>query len=291
MRGILCAVVFSAAIVLSFIAAVSARPLQVDFFGDSTTAGAQTVGGKLQLSEFSEPVLVHAGLRSHFGKDVVVNNFGIGGTQAVELLRGQMGYEKPWLERMMYSKADIIVLNFSWNDKQYYFFPVEGREAVSPTQFAAVLSELIFIAKWAGKEVVLQDPNPGDFDFSKSDKLQQYISAIHKVSVEKNTPLVDNFEYIMKIPDWRTYLSEDKIHPSDALYGIKAKRSLEIILPLARQIEKRKTNENLKLKLKIDKLVFYCAYALPSLAEMASLPLALKLAMITKNFASAIAEY
>lgn len=240
MRSIKSVVVLFTAVLFSLIKTGSAWPLQVDFFGDSTTAGAQTIAGKMQLSEFSEPVLVHAGLVAHFGKDVVVNNFGIGGTQAVELLRGEMGFEKPWLERMMYSKADIVVLNFSWNDKQYYFFPVEGREATSPEQFAGVLKELIFIAKWAGKAVVLQDPNPGDFDFSKSDDLHQYIDVIHDVANKENVPLVENFDYIMTIPDWRGYLSEDKIHPTDALYGIKSKRTLDVVLPLARQIVEQK---------------------------------------------------
>ena len=232
------------AIILMNSTVVSSAPLTVDFYGDSTTAGAQRIGGKTILSTHSEPVIVHSGLKAHFGDDVVVNNFGIGGTQALELLNGEMGYELPWLERMKHSKADVVVLNYSWNDKEYYFNPIEGRTPVSPDEFAVALRELIFIARWAGKEVVLQDPNPGDFDFTKSDKLLQYIEVIHLVAETENVPLVDNFEYVMSIPDWRTYLSEDKIHPTDALYAIKAKRTLETLLPIAQRIQEARAEDN-----------------------------------------------
>ena len=214
-----------------FLTAQACASVTIGMYGDSTTAGAQTLNGVLGISTRSEPSALQDSLRTYFNQDITVVNEGVGGTQAAQLLKGQDGVHQPFSVEMSNSNADIVILNFGLNDQHYSDGHDPAFEAVSPMQYWGYLAQLIDIARSHNKIVVIQEPNPTKWQPAPG-RLDTYVYVLRQAAASKNVPVVAQFNYIQAIPDWKSYLSEDGVHPKDALYAIKAKRTLDVILPL-----------------------------------------------------------
>ncbi|MGP4130221.1 SGNH/GDSL hydrolase family protein [Pantoea tagorei] len=95
----------------------------IDAYGDSTTAGVTSSGGKNIIAPGNEMAYLQQMLQSKYGSAIEVKNHGVPGAQAAELL-----YKKgtddtsPWRERMANSSAQLILLNYAINDARHYFF-------------------------------------------------------------------------------------------------------------------------------------------------------------------------
>lgn len=215
------------------ISAAAADEVRIEMYGDSTTYGAQTVAGILRQTELNETRVLDEILSARFPTlDIVVNNNGVGGAQAVELLYGWDGVHAPWPAQMAESTADIVVLNFALNDASFNSNPVEGRMPVSPSQYGSVIESLVTVARTEGKIVVLEEPNPTMHALIGNAPIYSYVDTLRQVADRLDVPLIAQFDEIRKIPDWQSYLSEDRIHPSTALYAIKAKNSAAVLIPL-----------------------------------------------------------
>ncbi|KVR27844.1 hypothetical protein WK15_11835 [Burkholderia ubonensis] len=128
---------------------------------------------------------------------------------------------------MMKSKAQIITLNFGLNDAYYAKTPKKDVQLETPESYASIMTQLVQDARAAGKQVVLFEPNPTCEPIRES-AMQDYVAALRRVARDQNVPLVAEFDVIMQMQGWQSMLS-DCLHPSDALYDIKANLELPAI--------------------------------------------------------------
>lgn len=209
--------------------------VRIEVFGDSTTAGTFLVDGEQKFVWRNEIQHLQWIMEEHFGGWTVgVVNNGIGGTQAMQLWEGSGGYASPWESRMSQCEADIIVLNYGLNDAFYYEAPVEWTPSVSPDVFSDILTRIIVTARSAKKEVVVQTPNPTKWQPSPWSAIYAYVERIHAISRDMRVPLVDQFHFLQQVPDWKSMLAEDGVHPNPAMYALKAHRTASILVSLVR---------------------------------------------------------
>ncbi|QJP09048.1 SGNH/GDSL hydrolase family protein [Pseudomonas multiresinivorans] len=223
--------------VLSNLAISQERIIIVEMYGDSTTLGAQTINQKLTTTPNNEPNALQDLLQSEFGKSVLVVNNGVGGTQAYQLLSGTDGRNRPWAEQMAKSPADIVIFNYGLNDQSYNANPTPDMYQETPESYAMIIGWLIQTARNNGKLVVLQEPNPTCYQPTIGN-LARFVTALRGSATNMNAPLVPFYDYIQTLPHWKDLYS-DCVHPSDQLYGIKAKQTYTRVAPLVRTIVNR----------------------------------------------------
>ncbi|ABO54202.1 GDSL family lipase [Burkholderia multivorans] len=206
---------------------------EIAFFGDSTTKGAQTIGGQLFNTTINEPAIVQNMLQARFGAGVVVNNQGVGGTEAAQLLNGTDGVHPPFDQVMAVSKAKIVVFNFALNDSYYAAKPRAGVPVESVDTYRALMSQLCQIARSHGKICVFEEPNPvyGVQD-NPNAPIFGYVSVLRQVAAQMNAPLISQFDQFQALPNWLSWISEDKTHPTDAGYAYKAANTEAVLRPI-----------------------------------------------------------
>lgn len=206
----------------------------IESYGDSTTLGAQTINGKLTTTPNSEPAQLQDLLQAEFGKNVIVINNGVGGTQAYQLLSGTDGRNRAWTSQMTKSNADIVILNYALNDQMYNATPTPGMFQETPEVYANIIGWLVQTARNNGKQVALQEPNPTCYQPTVGN-LHRFVTALRSESKRMNVPLVAGYDYIQTLPNWKSMLS-DCAHPNDELYGIKARQTFNTIAPMVRSL-------------------------------------------------------
>lgn len=206
------------------------RPVVIEAYGDSTTLGAQTVNGILTYSTNNEPQQLQSMLQDRFGGHVYVVNYGVGGTQAYQLLTGTDGRNKPWELQMKESAADIVIINYALNDQLYNAKPAPGMFQATPETYAQIIREIVLVARSEGKYVVLQEPNPTVYQPGVGN-LYRFVTALRRVSEELDVPLVAQYEALQEVAGWKEMLS-DSVHPDDQLYQLKATRTFERVAPI-----------------------------------------------------------
>lgn len=221
----------NAALLVCLPPSITAAPptVLVEAYGDSTTLGAITINNQLTLTKRNQPTFLEQALQEQFGKAVIVDNKGIGGTEAAQLLNGLAGF-MPWHVSMLESKADIVILNFALNDMRLKQQPEPGVPSVPPEEYAQVMRSLILTARKAGKFVVLEEPNPTCFQ-PKVGQIQQYVAALRSVATETKTPLVPAFDKIQAMDNWKSLFS-DCVHPKEELYKIKGRNTADVLKPI-----------------------------------------------------------
>nr|WP_269764566.1 SGNH/GDSL hydrolase family protein [Burkholderia ubonensis] len=203
------------------------KSVLIEAYGDSTTLGWVGVGNGGFVTTANEVTQLQAKLQAKFGQTVTVSNQGIGGIEASQILNGILGANSPWADMMMKSKAQIITLNFGLNDAYYAKTPKKDVQLETPESYASIMTQLVQDARAAGKQVVLFEPNPTCEPIRES-AMQDYVAALRRVARDQNVPLVAEFDVIMQMQGWQSMLS-DCLHPSDALYDIKANLELPAI--------------------------------------------------------------
>lgn len=210
------------------------KSVLIEEYGDSTTLGVEIFPTGGIVTPNSEPVDLQATLRAQFGATVTVNNQGVSGIEASQLLNGTDGVHPSWINQMASSKAQIVTINLTLNSPYYAAVPRDGIPAESPSQYGQVMTQLVQIAKAAGKQVILYEPNPV-CEPIRQPVLGSYVTVLRQVAQAQGIPLVAQYDYIQTLPNWQSLLS-DCLHPTDALYKIKADRETAIIAPLVQTL-------------------------------------------------------
>ncbi|MCQ5471606.1 lysophospholipase L1-like esterase [Pantoea sp. AN62] len=207
----------------------------IEAYGGSSTKGAMAVrkDGKLRatLTPNNEIAQLNQMLKARYGTEVEIINKGALSAQSKDLLNGRNFYRnnKTWREEMAASPADLILLNFATNDARHYHFKdTESDYIVSPLQYRAIMSELIRVAQQYGKAVIIQEPHPLCGRAEKWN-VAPYVAQIDRLARDENVPLVPQYQRIQQIKNWQTLMSPDCIHPSDALYQIKAQETFRVL--------------------------------------------------------------
>lgn len=207
----------------------------IEAYGGSSTKGAMAVrkDGKLRatLTKNNEISQLGQMLQEKFGPDVVIVNKGALSAQSKDLLHGRYFYRKnkSWREEMAASPADLILLNFATNDARHYHFKdIEPDYIVSPAQYRTIMSELIAVAQQYGKAVIVQEPHPLCGRAEKWN-VAPYVAQIDSLAQDEDLPLVRQYQRIQRIKNWQTLMSPDCIHPSEALYQIKAQETFRVL--------------------------------------------------------------
>ena len=232
---------FLFAVALLFIPLISRADIGNDKFiieayGGSSTQGAMAVreNGKVHaiFIKNNEVNLLNQFLAEKYGSGIHIVNKGASSAQAMDLLNGRYFYRKnkSWREEMKRSPARIILLNFATNDARHYHFnDIEPAYRVSPEKYTQVMSQLVSIARQEGKEVIVQEPHPLCGRAEKWD-VAPYVTRLERLSRTESVPLVRQYKRILHMKEWRSLMSPDCIHPSEALYRIKAKATFAVLV-------------------------------------------------------------
>ncbi|MGU7784872.1 SGNH/GDSL hydrolase family protein [Burkholderia sp. PU8-34] len=208
------------------------QPL-IDVYGDSTSKGAQTIAGRLFNTADSEPAILQNMLQARFGASVVINNQGVGGTEAAQLLNGTDGVHPPFDQVMAASTAKIVIFNFALNDSYYATKPKAGVPSESVDDYWSNMSQLCQIARKYGKICVFEEPNPVDgVQSNPGAPIFGYVSVLRQVAAQMNAPIIPQFDQFQALPNWLSWISEDKTHPTDAGYAFKAANTEAVLRPI-----------------------------------------------------------
>lgn len=203
-------------------APASPRRYLIAEYGDSTTYGSQTIDGKFRYTDRPEPVVLQELLRQQFGDRITVEKHAVGGTEAAQIYRGEGGYPWPWKREMEISHADIVTINYGLNDSFFNARPQHGVPNTDAVEYANILIAMVNEARAAGKCVVLYTPNPTRWQPAPGN-IYGYVEAVKIIGRTMNVPVVDKFYGFQTLNDWRSLISDDGVHPTDAGYRAAAK--------------------------------------------------------------------
>lgn len=196
------------------------REIVIDANGDSTIYGLQIFNGAPRQSPNNAPVLLQADL----GDGVAVINHGVPGSQAKQAIAGtEPYYSTPLAGWIGADGAQIVIGNWAINDSV----------GSTTNEYAAALTEFVQAVRAAGKTPILEEPNPV-CDISHSN-LDAYVSIMRTVAQQQNVPLIHQYDYVKSLTNWQAMLS-DCVHPTDALYALKAQREADIIGPIVEKL-------------------------------------------------------
>jgi lysophospholipase L1-like esterase len=195
--------------------------IAVDAEGDSTMYGLETVNGQFVQSSSPPPVLVQARLRGLFGPGITVNGYGSPGANLRVELQGTDNYATPLKDRLVVSRARIVLENFGINDA---FLPA--------AEYRTNLVQFIDTVRASGKLPVLEEPNPVCVGHETLDEL---VGILNEVAHEKAVPLVKQYDAIKALPNWQALLT-DCVHPGDELYDFKAAREAQVLAQMIRSM-------------------------------------------------------
>lgn len=209
------------------------KAVSIDMQGDSTMYGAiTTLTGSIRANP-TAPESLQTDLQSALGSSyaVAVTNDGVTSMTMCMRMSGTGLYTQTLADYLKTSTAQIVVENFGINDANAV---VSANE--TPTQFQQCLESFVDVVRASGKTPVLEEPNPvgnvsaAAIAFNDS-TLSTFIAVIDSVSQEKNVVLIPQYANIKSIQGWRGLLS-DGVHPSQALYDIKAQNEATVLVPL-----------------------------------------------------------
>jgi len=192
-------------------------------YGDSTTAGVTSSGGRNVISKENEMTWLQQMLQEKYGPGVRIENHGSPGAQVSELVNSKVS----WEQRMAQSDASIILINYAINDARV-FSGKDRHGAESPQEFNRILTELVKTAKAHGKQVVLQQPNPL-CGRAERWNVWPYVYQINAVAQQQQVPVVQQYEMIKQQKEWSNQMSPDCIHPTKDLYQFKAEQTFALL--------------------------------------------------------------
>ncbi len=179
---------------------LSAQPVRIQLFGDSTQFGYD---GKTDKQTAHPPAVVLQSLMdARFGTGaVIVTERAVPGSASAQLLAGTDGRNRPWPQEV---DADIVVVNHALNDA-YTKVPLP--------KYAEQLRRL--------HPTVYETPNPVTIGWPSP----KYARVMRQVAAEQHAPVADVETWMRAQPHWRQHLT-DGLHPDDATYGEIARQVL-----------------------------------------------------------------
>ena len=183
----------AAAVVSTSSWSAPARPVRIQLFGDSTQWGYVARSDK----PVAEPpvAVLQSAMDARFGAGAVqVTERAVPGTTSGELLAGTDGRNRPWPREV---DADIVVVNHALNDSHEHV-PIATYER----QLAAL------------HPTVFETPNAITVNWPAA----PYVGAMRRVAAEQHAPVADVDAWMRAQFNWRSLLSEDGLHPSQAGY-------------------------------------------------------------------------
>jgi acyl-CoA thioesterase-1 len=205
------------------------RIIVIDAQGDSTMWGFQTANhfSKSWQTSANPPALLQSALQARFGLNVIVRNNGVPGATIVDREKGINAYKETYAQSVAESPAHIVIVNFALND-------ADRHVAEPPEMFRAYMTQFIKESQAAGRIVVLEEPNPVSHAVSLP-AVPLYVDVVDDLAKEFGLPLIRQYADIRDMPNWHALLI-DGVHPTDALYGIKAERQREVIEPIVAKL-------------------------------------------------------
>lgn len=211
------------------------KPVAITAEGDSTMMGLQRVDGAYVTTTNSAPAILQAKLQASLGSSVTVENHGIGGTTICQRINGTAPYTLTLAQELSTDQSKIVLGNWLINDSS-------DQSTETPTQYQQCWEQFVDTVRAAGKIPLIEEPNPviGSV-FSASDptvyqNFPNYLSIMRSVAQAKGVTLIAQYDYIQTVPNWQGMLT-DGVHPSDALYTIKAQREYEVLQPIVKQLQ------------------------------------------------------
>ena len=188
----------------------------IEYYGDSTVWGYRTFSG----GQVAKPApAAFADALPAAGK-YDVRNEGVSGTTACQLLNGTDGRHPAWDAQMAASKAKYVFINHGINDQWRY----------DVGTYRYCMQALVQTARRAGKQVILETPNP----IGESSNLGAYVQAMRDIAVQENLPVVDQYQYLLGyLRGQSAYtICPDNVHPTDAVYILKGQYAASVFLKL-----------------------------------------------------------
>lgn len=197
------------------------EPVIIDAEGDSTFYGTQIINGVLSRTANNPPAI----LQKDFGSGATVTNSGVGGATITQALNGiAPRYSAPLASRLATLSPRIVPSNFGINDA----------EVGDETAYRNSLNTWISTVRGMGATPVLEEPNP--VCDATHPKLDTFVEILRSVAAEQGVTLIAQYDYIKSLPNWQTMLT-DCIHPTDALYAIKAQREYVVLAPIVKAMQ------------------------------------------------------
>jgi lysophospholipase L1-like esterase len=189
----------------------SAGPVRIQLFGDSTQWGYDD---KTDQPVAEPPVRVlQAAMDARFGAGaVIVTERAVPGTTSGQLLAGTDGRNRPWPREV---DADIVVVNHALNDSNEHV-PLATYER----QIAAL------------RPTVFETPNAITVDWPAA----PYVAAMRRVAARQHAPLADVDAWMRARPNWKSLLSQDGLHPTQAGYR---EIVLKVLMPTLEPLVKK----------------------------------------------------
>jgi hypothetical protein len=207
-------------------AAPQSKTVLIEVNGDDAMLGVTSNNnGFVTISQQSEPADTQALLRAQFGDGITIVNHAEGGRAStlVNMMNGVDGGGPPFAQRMLTSKADIVLVNHAIND--------DLSQSLAP--YADALVAWVQAVRAAGKIAVLEEPNP--VCDANHPHLENYVSTMDGIATQYNVPIVKQFDYIQTLPNWQTHLSAC-LYPDEWLLHIKAQQEANVLAPIVQQL-------------------------------------------------------
>ncbi|WP_233343468.1 SGNH/GDSL hydrolase family protein [Burkholderia cepacia] len=196
----------------------------IDVEGDSTIWGQQLINGAPGRTEIPTPAILQADLQKTDGTAITTVNNGVPNSTVHESLYGIAPlFSQPLTTRLATAPTQVVVANYGINDSAYSKLP----------DYIADLNAWIDVVKGNGKIPVLEEPNPTCT--AATADLPKFVDAMNQVAQERGVSIIQQYAYIQSLPNWQSMLT-DCIHPSDALYKIKADREAAVLNPIVQRL-------------------------------------------------------
>ncbi|MFM0405218.1 SGNH/GDSL hydrolase family protein [Paraburkholderia dipogonis] len=197
-----------------------AKIIAIDAEGDSTYYGTQVINGVVTRTANNPPAL----LQQMFGTAVTVTNSAAGGATILEALNGiAPRYATTLSARLQTLKPQYVASNFVINDSLHE----------AEADYLSGLAAWIATVRANGATPILEEPNP--VCDGKAPNLDQYVYDLRQVAAQQGVTLIAQYDYIKSLPGWEAMLT-DCVHPTDALYQIKAQREYAVLQPLVEKL-------------------------------------------------------
>lgn len=207
----------------------------VDCFGDSTMWGADPANLAAQVA-IAPPAALQNFVGLYYGNAALtVNNRGLGGTTAAQMIAGTDGSGSTFAAKMAASGASVVYCNHGIND-------ATGTSATTADVYKAALVAFVRTVRKYGKTPVLVTPLPsasfGMFgSVARSERIKYFAQVVRDVAAEYGVALVDNARFLEKMLASGKYkpltLQPDAVHPAQALY---LRIGYNLALPLVGQL-------------------------------------------------------
>jgi acyl-CoA thioesterase I len=189
--------------------------------------------GTAWQTPYNAPALLQQNLQSYVGTCVTVANNAVSGTDLGNRLFGtgnDAGLAPPTYQAFLpTTSAQVVLENFALNDAN------PGNQwNEDPSTFQWYLVVFITETVKAGKIPALEEPNPTSIAAWNA-VLPTYVNVIDNVAAQYNVPLVKQYDYISSLPNWQSMLI-DGLHPTPALYELKASREATVVLPIVQAL-------------------------------------------------------